>query len=239
MPFEPPPPLPAFLAPLLPMPRRGYVLETGADAGSALHFLDAGPEAGAGAARAVLLLHGNPTWSFLWRKVIAELPDFRCVAPDLLGFGLSADFPRPSDHALDRQADAVAELVEALGLRDLILVGQDWGGPIALQTALRLPEDRTAALLLANTAVLPPSRRKLTAFHRFARMPLLSDLAFRALGLPQNALHTVQGDRRSIRGAVARAYRWPLRQYRRRAVPLAFARLVPDGPDHPISVRLA
>lgn len=61
----------------------------------------------------------------------------------------------------------------------------------------------------------------------------MSDFAFRVLGVPQNMLGRVQGDRRSIHGEVARAYRWPLRSWKDRITPLALARMVPDGPDHP------
>lgn len=102
------------------------------------------------------MLHGNPTWSFLWRKVIALLPGFRCVAPDLLGLGFSDRLPSMKDHSLDRHGAAIAELVEALDLRGIILVAQDWGGPIAAQVGARLPE-RIAGLVLSNTAVILPS----------------------------------------------------------------------------------
>jgi haloalkane dehalogenase len=70
-------------------------------------------------------------------------------------------------------------------------------------------------------------------FHRFANLPVVSELAFRLLGFPQNALHLAQADRRSISGDIARAYRWPLRRLADRTAPLAFARMVPLRPDHP------
>jgi pimeloyl-ACP methyl ester carboxylesterase len=228
MPFLPPPPLPAFLAPLLPFHRGAYRLETGPDAGRRLHFIDQGDPA----SRPVLMLHGNPTWSFLWRQVIARLPGYRCVAPDLLGLGLSDRLPRIGDHSVERHGAAVAELVAALDLRGIILVGQDWGGPIAAQVGAEMPE-RIAGLVLANTAVTVPDRPRGALFHRFSRVPVVSDLVFRGLGFPQNVLWWVQGDRRSVRGAVARAYRRPLRAWRDRIAPLALARMVPAGPAHP------
>src|SRR5262245_3105489 len=221
------PSLPDFLAPLLPFRRAAYEIERGSDAGRRIHFIDHGDPG----ARPVLLLHGNPTWSFLWRKVIALLPDFRCVAPDLLGLGFSDRLPRIEDHSVERHGAAMAELVEALDLRGVILVGQDWGGPLAAQVGLRLPE-RIAGLVLANTAVSVPHHPRGTLFHKFSRVPVLSDLIFRGLGFPQNLLWTVQGDKRSIRGEVARAYRWPLRTWRDRIAPLALARMVPSGPEH-------
>jgi pimeloyl-ACP methyl ester carboxylesterase len=95
-----------------------------------------------------------------------------------------------------------------------------------------MPE-RIAGLVLANTAVTLPGKPKGTLFHRFARLPGVSDFVFRGFGFPQNVLWAIQGDKKSIRGEVARAYQWPLRTWRDRVAPLALARMVPDGPDHP------
>jgi haloalkane dehalogenase len=228
MPFVQAPRLPAFIGSQLPYDRSIFQLEEGVDAGRRLHFIDHGDKRH----QPVLMLHGNPTWSFLWRRVIAELPQFRCLAPDLLGLGFSDRLPRLADHSVARHADAIAQWVTALDLRDLVLVGQDWGGPIAAAVGARQPE-RISGLVLANTAVVLPHRLRGTTFHRFARLPLISDLAFRGLGFPQNQLHRAQGDRESIRGEVARAYRWPLRRWADRVAPLALARMVPDGPQHP------
>lgn len=224
--LRPAPDLPAPLRRLLPLRRFLYTLQRGPDAGRLMHFIDhgAGPTA--------LLLHGNPTWSFLWRDVIAGLPDMRCVAPDLLGFGLSSKPERAEQHTVERHADAIAELVTALDLRQIVLVAQDWGGPLGVAVGARLP-DRIAGVVLANTAVLVPRTPRGTWFHRIARVPLLGELLFRGLGLPQGALWVAQGDRRSIRGEVAAAYRWPLRRLADRTGPLALARMVPDGPAHP------
>jgi pimeloyl-ACP methyl ester carboxylesterase len=248
MPFlATPPPLPPFLAPHLPFPRRLYRLESGPDAGRCLHLLDsllsatstgAPPRPGHPPPRTVLLLHGNPTWSFLWRKVIALLPGLRCVAPDLLGLGLSDKPERIADHTLERHGNAIAELVAALDLRDIVLVGQDWGGPIAALVGSLHPQ-RIAGLVLANTAVLVPSHPHGTAFHRFAKLPLLSDLVFRGLGFPLSVLGRLQGDPHSLRGIPERAYRFPLPTWRARVAPLALARMVPDSLHHPSLPALA
>ncbi len=109
-----------------------------------VHYLDEGQ------GRPLLLMHGNPDWSFLYRKMIPLLtPHFRCIAMDYPGFGLSVH-PKgysylPSDHA-----NVVAELVEHLDLQDAILVGQDWGGPIGFDVASRMP-DRFTGLVAGNT----------------------------------------------------------------------------------------
>ena len=231
MPFVEAPPLPEFLATQLPFERRALELENGEDAGRRLHFLADGPEDG----RPVLLLHGNPTWSFLWRKVIAELKGsgLRVLAPDLLGLGLSTKLPALEDHTVARHADAIADLVKALALTSYTLVAQEWGGPSGAAPAARAPE-RVSGRVLANTAVTVPPKPRGTAFHKFARVPLLSDLAFRVFGFPQRGfLHRVQGDPSSLRGEVVQAYRWPLRRLRDRIAPLALARMVPDSNEHP------
>ncbi len=91
-----------------------------------------------------------------------------------------------------------------------------------------------AGLVLANTVIGPPRPGfRPTAFHRFARLPVVSDVVFRVAGFPQNAMAWAQGDERSITGDVARAYRWPLRHLADRVAPLALARMVPDSDSHP------
>jgi cis-3-alkyl-4-acyloxetan-2-one decarboxylase len=193
-----------------------------------------------GQGRPVILFHGNPTWSFLWRKVVAELLDepVQLICPDLLGLGCSSR-PSVADMGnLDVHQQIMHDLVTHLDLRDAVFVGQDWGGPIGLLAFSRQPE-RLAGMVILNTVVGPPKQDfKATTFHKFAQTPLLSDVAFRVLGFPQNALHTAQGDRSSIRGSVARAYRWPLRGLKRNAAPLALARMVPDSWEHPSVPKL-
>lgn len=219
------PALPDWLARQLPFER--YLLEV---AGHKLHVMEHGDPRG----RPVLLLHGNPTWGFLWRKVALSLggQPLRLIMPDLVGLGLS-DKPRnASFHLLSNHGHVIARLLETLALPELIFVGQDWGGPIGLLALAEQPE-QLAGLVLLNTVVGPPRAGfRPTAFHRFARLPLISQLAFRGLGLPQAALWAAQGDRRSIRGDVARAYRWPLRGLLDNAAPLALARMVPDSLQH-------
>jgi haloalkane dehalogenase len=124
-------------------------------------------------------------------------------------------------------------MLDALKLRDLVFVGQDWGGPVGL-AALAARPGLARGLVILNTVVSPPRPGfRPTLFHRLARLPLVAPLLFRLGGFPQNVMHRVQGDPRSITGDVARAYRWPLRGLARNAAPLALARMVPDGPSHP------
>lgn len=133
------------------------------ESGTAMHYLDVGPEGegGSGAASsppAVLMLHGNPTWSFLYREVIRRLsPACLCIAPDYPGFGLSGH-PPGYGYTPEEHAEWVAALVDELELERFVLLAQDWGGPIGLSVAARWPE-RVAGLVLANTWCWPPDLR--------------------------------------------------------------------------------
>jgi len=226
----PPPPLPAWLSEQLPFERRVVDVD-----GRRIHVMEQGQ------GRPVLLLHGNPTWGFLWRKVASALSGapLRLVMPDLLGLGYSDRLASSAEHSIGLHSAAISGVIEALELEDLILVGQDWGGPIGLHALSRTP-GRMAGLVLLNTVVGPPKPGfKPTAFHRFSRLPVLSELCFRLLGFPQRALHVAQGDRGSIDRATRRAYLHPLRGLRNNRAPLALARMVPDRLDHPSIPELA
>ena len=112
--------------------------------GATVHYVDEGT------GTPILMVHGNPTWSFLYRDIIRGLSDrFRCVAVDLPGFGLSTAPPGYGFHARDH-AEILARLIDDLGLDGYLLMGQDWGGPVGLGAAGRAPE-RVAGLVLGNT----------------------------------------------------------------------------------------
>lgn len=216
--------LPKWLAPQLPFAR--YTLPVN---GYAMHYVDEGE------GEVVLMQHGNPTWCFLWRKIIARLANVgvRVIAPDLIGLGLS-DRPRQaSEHSLDFHANNLKSLVEALNLQRITLVAQDWGGPISALMAARSPT-RIHGAVFANTALRAPKPPlRVTPFHRFANLPLVSDLVFKGFNFPLPVMHRVQGDAASIGKQEKRAYAWPLRHWRDRAASLALARMVPTRLDHP------
>lgn len=109
-----------------------------------------------GEGRPLVMLHGNPTWSFLYRKLIERLAgDYRCVAPDLLGFGLS-EKPREFSYRVSDHVRVVASLVEALELEDVTLVVHDWGGPIGMDYAAERP-DNVDSFVVTNTVMWPPA----------------------------------------------------------------------------------
>ena len=112
------------------------------------HYLDEGPRD----APVALLLHGEPTWSFLYRKMIPPLlaAGYRCVAPDHIGFGRSDKVTDDKWYVIDRHIERLAVFIERLDLRDITVVVQDWGGPIGLINAVAMPE-RFSCLVILNT----------------------------------------------------------------------------------------
>jgi haloalkane dehalogenase len=123
-----------------------------------VHYIDEG------VGRPLLLLHGNPDWSFLYRHLVLGLRDrFRCVVPDYPGFGLSVHPAEGYRYTPAEHAEVVAALVEELDLRDAIVMGQDWGGPIGMDTASRLPE-RFSGLVMGNTWFWPADTWMLKTF---------------------------------------------------------------------------
>jgi haloalkane dehalogenase len=118
--------------------------------GMRMHYLDEGR------GEPILLLHGEPDWSYLYRKMIPLLAArFRVIAPDYLGFGRSDKPTEIGWYTYDRHTESVKELIEQLDLRSITVVVQDWGGPIGLRVATELP-DRFARLVVLNTGLMSP-----------------------------------------------------------------------------------
>jgi haloalkane dehalogenase len=115
-----------------------------------LHYLDEGPNT----SPPVLLLHGEPSWSYLYRKMILPLVEegHRVIAPDLIGFGRSDKPAERSDYTYQRLIDWITSVIDKLDLKDITLFGQDWGGLIGLRIAVA-HEERFARLVVANTGL--------------------------------------------------------------------------------------
>jgi haloalkane dehalogenase len=189
---------------------------------TSLHYVDEGPTDAA----PLLFLHGNPTWSYLWRRPIAELSakGHRCLAFDHMGFGRSEKPRRLSAYTLERHVENALAVVDALDLRDVTLVAHDWGGPIGLGALLER-RDRLRAAILMNTwawelpSFLPP-------FLREFRTEGLGEI----LALGGNLfVESIPGGmaRRDTDPVMMEAYRAPFPDYWSRAGTLAFQRDIP------------
>lgn len=197
-----------------------------------------------GSGPTVVMLHGNPSWSFYYRRLAADLRrDHRVVVPDHVGMGLS-DKPSPADypHTLPRRVADFTALMEAVAPDGPVtLVVHDWGGLIGLAWAVEHPE-QVARLVVLNTAAFPlPPGRGLPALIRLARLPLVSEPLIR--GANAFAVGTaLLGTRRPLRGAVRRGYLAPYRDWRSRAAVHRFVQdipLSPADPGHALLTRTA
>lgn len=131
-----------------------------------VHYIDEGR------GRPILFLHGNPTWSFLYRGVVKQLSKrFRCIAVDYPGFGLS-DRPEGYGYTPAEHAAVVESLITHLCLDDLIVMGQDWGGPIGIKCALSVP-DRVSGFVFGNTWFWPTDKTSVKLFSRFMSTRLM------------------------------------------------------------------
>ncbi len=198
-----------------------------------LHYVEQGEGA------PVLMLHGNPTWSYLYRRFLPPLADagHRAIAVDHMGFGRS---DRPHGHArytLRAHIDNLVTFIRELDLRDITLVMQDWGGPIGFGATVEQPE-RVARLVIMNTwvGVLPVGIR--LPFHEPFRTKGLGEIL--ALGGNMFVEAMFAGMRpEHATPLLADAYRAPFPDYYSRVPILAFARDIPIGDDHPTAAYMA
>lgn len=204
----------------------------------AMHFVDEGSEKGG--TGTILMLHGNPTWSFLYRKFVqAFVPTHRVIAPDHIGFGLSNKPEDEAAYTIDAHIQNLQGLVEALDLRNITLVIQDWGGPIGLGMAARLPE-RVKRIVIINTfgfyppvEGMDPENLRLPAPLRLMRTKGVGDFLVRRLGFfERQAMPTAVGNKRAYK-AVRHAYTGIFRNAADRAGVMAFPRLIPTNTKHP------
>jgi haloalkane dehalogenase len=190
-----------------------------------LHYLDEGPRD----APALLLLHGNPTWSFLWREAVARFRGrFRVVAPDHLGCGLS-DKPQLWSYRLADHVANLERLVGELGLRDVTLGVHDWGGAIGMGFAGRQPE-RVSRLVITNSAAFVGGRLPLRI--AACRVPVLGPLMVRGLnGFARAALQmaTAKGLAPSVAGGLLAPYA----SWNERVAIQRFVEDIPTRPEHP------
>jgi len=193
--------------------------------GVRVHYVDEGPRSAA----PVLLLHGEPSWSFLYRKMIPGLVDagHRVVAPDLVGFGRSDKPAQREDYTYARHVAWMAGVLAALDLQDTTLFCQDWGGLLGLRLVAEHPE-RFARVVAANTGLPTGDEKVSEAF-----------LAWQAFSQKTEVLpvgRIIQtGCARSVAPEVVAAYEAPFPEEHYKAGARQFPLLVPTRPDDPAS----
>ena len=201
-----------------------------------MHYVDEGPREG----RPVVLLHGNPTWGYLYRRFIPPLVEagHRVIVPDLLGFGRSE---KPGDRDLyhvRRHAERLEALLESLDLHRAVLVPHDWGGAIGLWWATRHPE-RVAGLFILNTVAHDlsggrhPRRARLSMPLplRLIRSPGLGELLVQGFDTLTRVMLRVAIERRdALTPEIRRAYRDVHSGWSERAGMLKFTRELPLAP---------
>jgi haloalkane dehalogenase len=214
--------LPGFPYP----PRYAEVPDPDGGPGPRIAYVEDGPAD----APVVLLLHGEPSWSFLYRTMLPVLAGagLRAIAPDLPGFGRSDKPAAVADHSYARHVEWMrAFAFDALDLRDVTLVGQDWGGLIGLRLATEHP-DRFAALVAANTGLPTGDHDMPQAWWAFRR-------AVERAPEVDIARFVQSGCRRTLSPAERAAYDAPFPDETYKSGPRAMPLLVPTRPDDPAS----
>jgi haloalkane dehalogenase len=193
--------------------------------GLRMHYVDEGPRDTA----PVLLLHGEPSWCYLYRKMIPVLTGaaHRAIAPDLIGFGRSDKPGERSDYTYQRHVDWLAAFVEALELSDVTLVCQDWGGLIGLRVAAE-HEERFARIVAANTFLPTGDRPPGDAFMRWQKFS--QEAPEFHIGRIVNG-----GCVSDLSEEVIAAYDAPFPDDSYKAGARQFPMLVPTSPDDPAS----
>jgi pimeloyl-ACP methyl ester carboxylesterase len=207
-----------------------------------MHYVDEGPREG----RPVVMVHGNPTWGYLYRNFIPSMvaAGRRAIVPDHLGFGRSDKPSDPELYRVPRHAERFDALLESLDLAGATVVPQDWGGPIGLHWATRHPE-RVAGLFILNTYAhgwkpdaLPPGKDKvpLPLPLRLFRAPGVGEVLVKGLDAFKRGFLFRAGvvHRERLTPTVKRAYRSPHRGWSERTPILVFPREIPVTGEGPV-----
>src|SRR5262245_45822940 len=191
--------------------------------GLSVHYVDEGPRGAA----PVLLLHGEPSWSYLYRKMIPIISaaGHRSIAPDLVGFGRSDKPAARSDYTYQRHVDWMCGVIEHLDLQGITLVCQDWGGLIGLRLAADHPQ-RFARIVAANTFLPTGDVAPGPAFHAWREYSQTTP-EFHVGGIVKGGCVT------ELAAAVIAAYNAPFPADRHTPVARHFPWLVPATPDAP------
>ncbi len=192
-----------------------------------MHYLDEGPRE----APALIMLHGNPTWSFYYRNLIKGLAGrHRVIAPDHLGCGLS-DKPQDYAYTLDHHIENLSALVDHLELRSATFVLHDWGGAIGMGLAVRRPE-LAERFVIFNTAAFPAD--KMPWAIGLCRVPVFGALAIRGFNaFARGALMSCVVHKERLTPEIEEGYLFPYDSWKNRVANLRFVQDIPTGARHP------
>ena len=220
--------LPGWLAKLYPFRAQPFLTPYGAT----MSYVDEGPRTD----EAVLMLHGNPTWSFFYRDVIRELaPRVRCVVPDHVGMGLS-DKPQDYPYTLATRIADIEALVASLKLRRVHLVVHDWGGAIGFGWAVKHP-DLIGRIVVLNTAAFRSPH--IPARIALCKTPWLGTVLVRGFNGFAWPATWMAMNQRKLSAEEKRAYLYPYGTWADRVAVNAFVKDIPLGETHPSYGTLA
>lgn len=190
--------------------------------GLRMHYVDEGQ------GEIILCLHGEPSWSFLYRKMIALLSRrYRVVAPDFIGFGRSDKFTERDEYSFKMHHDSLVSFIEAIGLTDITLVVQDWGGLLGLTVAAEKPE-LFKRLVIMNTGLPTGDEPMGKAFMRWREFAASqTDMGIGAV------IYNAMAQKENITTDILLAYDSPFPDVSYKAGAMAFPLLVPIHPDDP------
>jgi len=190
-----------------------------------IHYVDEPGDSG----ETVLMLHGEPSWSFLYRKMIpiVNAAGHRVVAPDLIGFGKSDKYPERGDYSYQMHVDSIVSLIESLDLQNVTLMCQDWGGLIGLRVAAE-HGDRFTRIVASNTFLPTGDEKVPVAFKAWLKFSQMTPF------FPVGKLVS-KGCATKIPKDVIAAYDAPFPDKSYKAGALHFPTLVPVTPDDPAS----
>lgn len=187
-----------------------------------LHYIDEGT------GHPIIMLHGNPTWSFFYRNVVKELKtNYRCIVPDHIGCGLS-DKPQDYEYTLENHVNNVIELIEELEIEKFSLIVHDWGGAIGMGVATRMP-NKVTSMTIMNTAAFKsldiPFRISL------CKLPLIGEKMvrhFNAFAWPA----TFMAVEKKLDSDIKNGYLYPYNNYKNRIATAHFVKDIPLNKNH-------
>ena len=227
MPKPSPRNVPAWLQEMYPFTPHTRETATGAT----MSYLDEG-EGG----HAVVMLHGNPTWSFYYRDLVKTLaPHRRCIVPDHIGMGLS-DKPADYNYTLQTRIDDVVQLVDSLALKRIDLVVHDWGGAIGFGLAEQRP-DLVDRIVIMNTAAFAAPH--IPARIALCRVPVLGPLLVRGGNGFAGPAVWMAMSRKALNKDESRGYLFPYDSWAHRVAVSAFVQDIPLNDSHPSWTTLA